>query len=467
MQLRPYQQTLVNEVYTVWGESRARVLLQLPTGGGKTSIFSAIASDAIAQGLRVLVIAHRTELISQGAQRLEAIAGCPIGIIQSGYPALPLAPIQVGSVQTLTRRLDRLGHFDMVVIDEAHHAVANSYRRVLQAIAPNYTLGVTATPQRLDGGGFDELFDVLICGPSIKELTALGYLAPYRYFAGEAMTTHGAKSTGGDWSVDELARLNNVHTLSGNLVVSYLAHADGKSCVVFAINVEHSQEIAARYRAAGIPAVHLDGSTPAGDRALALQQFRDGEIKVMSNCALFDEGLDIPAIEVVQLARPTQSLPRYLQSVGRALRPAAGKSHAIILDHTDNYLIHGLPDQHRLWRLDGEVVQQRSKSGGRSLSVSSEGEVLEIIEPPTVLVPVEVQDEVDQGGLDEWMDTLRSLIKTQNDRGYKDGWSYYQLMELNPPLEIWQAYGAYRRWKPGAAWHTFKKAQERAMGIAV
>jgi superfamily II DNA or RNA helicase len=330
------------------------VLLQLPTGGGKTVVFSSVAEDFILHGERVLVLAHRTELIDQAVAKLQAIAQCQVGVIKSGVGRNPAAPVQVASVQTLARSPHSCPPPDLVIIDEAHHATSGSYRKILGAFPDAYQLGVTATPCRLDGKGLNDLFDVLVAGPSVKELTAKGFLCKYKLFRSEkAMATKWSRVKAGDYVAKDIASLNPITILSGNLVSNYKLHCQGKRCLVFAVNVEHSTAIAERYNSYGIPAAHLDGGSPAGHRKATLDAFVRGEILVLSNVGLFTEGFDLPDLDAVQIARPTKSLALWLQMVGRVLRPSANKTQGIILDHTQNSKLLGLPNDRRTWSLAG------------------------------------------------------------------------------------------------------------------
>ncbi|MEO0801674.1 MAG: DEAD/DEAH box helicase [Cyanobacteria bacterium J06642_2] len=353
-QLRNYQIKLLQTVLQKWHRGQRRLLLQLPTGGGKTILFGAIAKELLSHGERVLILAHREELVLQAAAKVSDVTQQSAGIIKAGYPLSLNAPVQVASVQTLSRRLNVLQHVGMVVVDEAHHASAASYRAILQAFDRAYLLGVTATPIRTDGTGFEDIFDDLICGPTVSDLIAEGFLSPFKLFAAsESMSTQGARTVGGEFNLKDLLKANDIKALSGNLVSMWKRFAPNKRTVVFAINVSHSKAIAARYNQVGIAAEHVDGSTPAAERRNILTRFTSGKTTVLTNCNLVSEGFDLPAIEAVQIARPTQSLALWLQQVGRALRPHPGKDAAILIDHTRNWLMHGLPTQPRLWTLRG------------------------------------------------------------------------------------------------------------------
>jgi len=452
-QLREYQTSLIRACFEQFHHHR-RVMAQLPTGGGKTVIFSAIADDFIRRSERVLILAHREELILQAANKLEAIAGMPAGIIKAGYPMNPLFPIQVASVQSMVNRLRHFDDFGLIVIDEAHHSPAETYRKILGAFPNAYQLGVTATPIRTDGTGFDDLFDALVCGPTVGELIKAGHLSDFKLYAdAQPMKTKGARTVAGDFSAGDIAKANDVIALSGNLIDSYHRHADGKRCLVFAVNVAHSLAIAARYQAEGIPAIHLDGETPTDERKEALAAFADGRIRVISNCALFGEGLDIPAIDAVQIARPTKSLGLWLQMVGRALRPAPGKDRAVLVDHTSNWAIHGLPTRRRIWTLEGcqQDEEQLEKDANGEIGIKQPVEVREAI---AELVEVKESPE------DEWDHFYRQLVTMQSLRGYNPGWIYHKLVEAKPPLRIWEAYATLRGYKRGWAKYRWQEQQQ-------
>ena len=361
LQLRNYQRDLIGKIYNCWQQGDRRVMAQCPTGGGKTICFTVIAQRFITQGTRVLILAHRQELITQAINKIRDIIGVEPGIVKSGFKSDYKALIQIGSIQSIVSptRLSQLKDIGLVIIDEAHHFnLKNSYGKILNRFPDAYVLGVTATPQRLDGKGFDDYFESLVTGVSVQELIDLSYLSPFKLYAAEdCMKTDGVKSSNGDYSLSQLAAENDVVQLSGQLVETYLQYASSKKAIVFAINVKHSRKIIEAYRTAGISAEHLDGKSTTEKRQEVLGQFARGEIKVLSNCELFTEGFDLPSLEAVQIARPTKSLSLWLQMVGRVLRPNEGKELALILDHTDNYLIHKLPNQPRIWTLDGKAKE--------------------------------------------------------------------------------------------------------------
>lgn len=462
IQLRDYQQLLCSRILDSLAEHR-RVMAQLPTGGGKTICFSYIIDEFTKMGANVLVLAHRQELLTQAAGKLISITGLPVGMVKAEIQPDYSAPIQVASVQSVVNRLGKIPAPDLIVIDETHHATAKTYTKILATFPQAFVLGVTATPVRTDGKGFDQLFNDLVCGPSVSELMEQGHLCNYKLFAdANPMSTKGVRCQGGDYSVSDLARENDAIALSGNLIQSYQQHADGLKNIVFALNVNHSKTIVQRYQAEGIPAAHLDGNSTDTKRANTLDAFRAGDIQVLSNVGLFGEGFDLPSIEAVQIARPTQSLALHLQMLGRALRPFDGKPHAVIIDHTGNWWNHGLPDEDREWSLTVPTKAPR-----RQLERSESGEVVEV--PPKPPAIVETDSELVEiirptaDDLDSWNELWLNLTQQQQRNGYKKAWLRYALEKRgNPPLEIWQKCAQHLGYKRGWAWYRYQEVKQAA-----
>lgn len=346
--LRDYQQDLVSKTFATWSQGTQKVLLQLSTGGGKTIIFAAVASKFTASGSSVLVVAHREELINQAAEKLAAVTKVQPGIIKAGYKPTD-SLIQVASIQTLSRR-KTYPTAKLVIIDEAHHSSANSYRRLLDAYPDALTLGLTATPRREDGYGLRDIFDHLICSITTKELIAQGYLTDYKLIAGFKYSQHKVPQKR-DFTKKELEAVASDYKPS-EVLKQWKNFCAGKKTVIFAVNVMHSKKIAAAFCADGITCEHLDGDTPNNQRQAILDRFRSGQTLVISNCAILTEGFDCPDSRAAVIARPTSSVTLWLQMIGRILRPAPGKDYATILDMTDNWFRLGRPCDHRKWSLE-------------------------------------------------------------------------------------------------------------------
>lgn len=364
--LRDYQQRGVDDIRAAFRAGVARACFTMPTGAGKTILFSYMVAGAAARGKRVLLLAHRIELVEQIGSAL-ARQGVAHGLITAEAPESE-HPVQVASIATLGRRLDRWrDRFDLIVIDEAHHSVAGSWAAVVASQAFAKVLGVTATPERLDGRGLSEIFDVLIEGPSVAALIAAGWLVPCVVYAPEASPDlTGVRTRAGDFAADDLRERMGGVVISA-AVAEYLRICRDARIIVFCVDIEHSRDVTAAFLAAGIPSAHVDGETPAGARHAILAAFARGEIHVLCNVSLFGEGFDLPALDGVVMLRPTQSIGLYLQMAGRALRPSPGKQHAVILDFAGNSLRHGLPDAPRQWSLDAKPRRQRAQHDGQAV----------------------------------------------------------------------------------------------------
>jgi len=358
--LREYQRDIIQQIENAISQGYRRIMLQLPTGAGKTRCFVELATrhrskPYIGNIPNCLIVAHRKELIDQAVNALTVEIGnkWEIGIIKSKVDANPYRAIQVASIQSLIRRdFPKAG---LVIIDEAHHATANSYQTIIAHYGESIILGVTATPARTDGKGFRDSFEILIKGPTVKGLIAQNYLCPYKLYAytKQKINTTSVKIQAGDYILNQLADAVMDSQVRADLVQTWEKHAFEKRTVVFAVNVELSKEYAAIYKASGYKAEHVDGGTPEHERTAILDRFKRGETKILCNCNIVTEGFDLPEMECVQIVRPTKSLIFWLQMVGRSLRTSKGKSHAIILDHTDNYQRLSLPDSDHNWSLSG------------------------------------------------------------------------------------------------------------------
>jgi len=464
IKLRDYQQALIRSVYEKWDKGDRKLLMQLPTGGGKTVILAAIARNFFQRQEPILVIAHTEELIFQLRDALESVCGVMAGVIKAGVKPNPDRLIQVASVQTLRNR--DLPMAALVIIDESHHATAKTYRQIIEAYPDAYVLGVTATPCRTDGSGFDDLFDALVSITNPRELIDRGYLCDYKLIASpKAISTKGIRSTGGDFNNRELADSVNVVELAGDLIGAYRQYATGKKCVVFAINCEHSRTIASRYQSSGINAEHLDGDTPDDERKAIIERFRTGETSILTNVNIVTEGFNLPNIEAVQIARPTKSLSLWLQMVGRGLRPSEGKDHALILDHTDTFARLGMPDANHIWLLEGvTVAKEKLKRNKKTNQIEREENLFEIVEAESAVLQEVKAVDIENFRYQQELKNLEKLFEIAVFKGYQPSWVAYEFVRSKPSLEALKVCAARLGYKQGWAFVKFKESQNSSHG---
>jgi superfamily II DNA or RNA helicase len=354
--LRDYQITGINDIINAWKEVKS-VLFQMPTGTGKTTLFCEIAkkfATELFSNKKVLIITHRRELVEQVFNRLVSDFHLPTGIISSNLIGNQSSPIQVASIQTLVRRTEHQKDiFSLVIIDEAHHALANTYKILWKFYPSSKFLGVTATPIRTNGEGFQDLFDVLITSISIKGFIKNNYLSDIRYFASHTPDVSNIKLKAGDYDETELSEIMQDKAVMADLVQSYIDFTLDKKIIIFAVNRAHCAKIAEKFNASGFPAKSIDTFTTTEDRNKIVSDFRNNKFKILCNVNIFTEGFDCPDVDAVQLARPTKSLTLFLQQVGRCMRPHQNKQYGIILDNAGLWKEHGLPKMDRNWSLRG------------------------------------------------------------------------------------------------------------------
>ena len=327
-----------------WKRHRS-VMVQMPTGTGKTVLLAeairklTIENEKLKIGSpgAVLVVAHRKELIEQIRRSIVEI---------------------VESIQKLSKHIDEV-EFEpsLVVVDEAHHALAKTYRMLWERWSKARFLGLTATPCRLSGEAFTDLFDVLLQSWNIQAFIDKGYLSDFEYVSArpdsEAMRRIRSlqkRGADGDYQTKEMAAVMDVPESIAHLYDTYHAFADGRKGIVYAIDRQHAQHVAAFYQERGVKCCVIDSRTPAKERELMVEDYREGRLDVLVNVDIFSEGFDCPEVEFIQLARPTLSLAKYLQQVGRGMRVSQGKPHVLILDNVGLYQTFGLPTDERDWQ---------------------------------------------------------------------------------------------------------------------
>ena len=383
--LRPYQESVIDDTREALRRHHS-VLMQGPTGMGKTAITVFMMGRAAAQGKRAYFLVHQNELLSQTSkalwrQQLEH------GMIASGKARSTL-PAQVASVQTLVRRMDQYKEPDLLIIDEAHRAAAKTYQTIIERWPNARVIGLTATPQRTDGKPLDVMFDTLVLGPTIRELMDAGYLCDYEIYAppiGIDVST--VKRKMGDFDSKELEAVVDKKSITGDAVAHYKTHARGKRCVVMCVSIKHAEHVAEQYQAAGVSSGVIEGTMTGQQRDKMLADFAAGRLMVICNVQLLVEGVDIPAIEVVQWLRPTQSLVVWLQGNGRGLRPCEGKKQLIVFDHVGNCLRHGLPDDDREWSLQGREKGSKKKSQDDEIKVKQCSSCWSVFRPGPITCP--------------------------------------------------------------------------------
>lgn len=359
MILRPDQVDFVGQIEAALNRSPHTVLAVAPTGSGKTVCLAALVHQRV--GKRVMIVAHRRELLDQISRCLEAWS-VEHGMVSPEYPVHRNRIVQVASIQSLINRLADYHAPDFIVVDEAHHAILrSSWGKLFRAWPQAHRLGVTATPERLSGEGLRDTFASIVIGPSTQSLIELGALSRYRLFAPPVNPAEHVARRAGDFARGDLAVAMNTRTITGDAVAHYRSLACGKRAMVFCVSIAHAEAVAGQFAGAGFAACSIDGKRTLTDRREILERFTDGRIQVLTSCDLVSEGFDLPAVEVAILLRPTQSLALHLQQVGRALRPWPGKEAAIILDHAGNTARHGLPDTDRQWSLDGRERRRQSE----------------------------------------------------------------------------------------------------------
>jgi DNA repair protein RadD len=465
-ELRPYQQQAIDRIHSAIAAGHRRILLVAPTGSGKTVIIAAIVADAAQQYRRAILLAHRRELIGQASTKLYA-ADVDHGVILAGFPTRPDEPVQVASIATLHARAIRTASIDLpiadlVIVDEAHHCRARTYKRILEAYPRAIILGVTATPCRSDGRGLGDTFEVLIECPPVADLIAAKFLVGTKVFAPTRPDLTGIRVERGDYVERELAPRMDTAKLVGDVVEQWLKLAERRKTVAFASSVGHSVHIRDELRRSGVLAEHLDGSTPPDERDAILAGLATGNIEVVTNYGVLTEGWDSPAVSCVVLARPTKHHGLFRQMIGRVLRPVPGKIDAIVLDHAGAIYEHGFIEEPVLWtlspdrRAESPTQIARLKHRAPALTTCPECAAVRLEGKPCPAcgwrpqpkpVAIDVIDgdlgrvERDHSIVAAAVDQRRfysQLLYIANERGYQRGWAGHKFREK---------FGAWPSWR--------------------
>lgn len=382
--LRDYQQKAVADVRDAYRQGFKAPFLTAPTGAGKTVILSEICANLHARKTPTVFLVHKQELVVQTAKAL-ARFGIPHSIVAPHKVIQNAIRIQIdefqksffrdesfiyiATVQTLVNRMADLPRFNFILIDEAHHGVAGTWLKIVKSYPGAFILGVSATPERLDGRGLGVhcggIFDKLILGPSVKSLISRGYLTKPRVYCPPIEADFSdLKTIAGDFDRKQQQEKLKKPRIIGNVIAHYTKYCENVPAIAFCPTIEYAQYVADNFNAAGFRAKSIDGKMDDYARHKAISDLGNGRLDVLTSCEIVSEGTDIPVVGAAILLRKTKSLGLYLQQVGRALRPYPGKSESIILDHVGNCNTHGLPEDDHEWTLDGRMKRTRSGSGG-------------------------------------------------------------------------------------------------------
>lgn len=346
MELRDYQKDLLDRLFEAYKDGYKAPCIVLPCGGGKSVITAAAAKSFTDENKTVLFLVHRRELCTQ--------------IFSSFVKAgVDMNLCRIMMVQTMARRLKNAAVPDLIITDENHHSLANTYKKIYNAFPSSLRLGVTATPERLDGSGLIDVNDFLIEGVDAQWLIENNYLSPYDYYAPNIKMPK-FKVKRGEFDITQVSAFfrDNIKKIYGDTLSHYKRLADGKQAICYLPGVEASKQTADLFTLGGIPAAHIDGTTPEAERSRIINDFRDGRIRILCNVDIISEGFDVPDCECVILLRPTKSLTLFIQQAMRCMRYKPDK-RAVIIDHVNNIDIHGFPDAKRLWLLEGHPKKKR------------------------------------------------------------------------------------------------------------
>jgi DNA repair protein RadD len=351
--LRPYQEKGITDIRAAFRAGKRSIAYVAPTGSGKTRILVYIAHGAIAKSNRIMIMVHRQELVRQTSNAL-ADLGVAHGFIAANREMNPEIPVQLAMVQTLVKRIDSVISPNLLIVDEYHHGVSESYIQVARRFPNAKVLGLTATPQRLDGRGLGIICEQLVLGPSVQQLIDLGFLCVPEYYAppSELDLSH-VGHTAGDFNKKEVDEAVDRPSITGSAVDHYARICPGVAAVAFCTSVKHAEHVRDQFIAAGYPAAMIDGKLDEDSRADRVAALAEGRIKILTSVDVISEGFDLPSVGAAILLRPTESLSLHLQQIGRVLRPQPGKAKAIILDHVGNCMRHGLAEEDRQWSLAG------------------------------------------------------------------------------------------------------------------
>ncbi len=343
--LRDYQKQTISQLFSLIREGNKRVLVVLSCGAGKSTIFSAVCKMAQEKDRKVLFVVHRKKLVHQFKERLQNQFDINSGLIIAGSKENRRRNIQVASIQSLVGR--EFPEADLIIFDEAHHIKSNQFMKVVEHYQDKVMVGLTATPERLDGSGLGDVFNKIVNPIKMWELIKQGFLCETKVIVPERkVDLSNVHVRAGEFVEKEMFDVFNTMTAYSDVVNMYKQYTPGKRMIVFNVNVQHSKIMAQTFNEAGIPAIHIDGETPDEEREASLKLVEQGKVLVICNVAVFIEGLDVPMIEVCCMNRATNSKTVYIQCIGRAQRPGEGKKYAVVFDFGGNTIRHNFVEDY-------------------------------------------------------------------------------------------------------------------------
>ncbi len=434
----PYQQELIDKARNSLAKGNRAVLLVSPAGSGKSVVIAEIARLAVEKGGHVLFMVHRKELVDQIKETFKA-------------DEIDLAHTTIMTVGRIKNRLGKLPKPTLIITDETHHSLAKTYLTIYRYYSDVTRLGFTATPWRLSGEGFKNVYDDMIEGPTVKWLIDHHYLAPFTLYGYNADTSMLKKSSTGDYttkSMDDFAS----HIIYGDIIKEWREKADGQKTIIYCHSIEFSKQVAQAFNEAGIQAMHADSKTPATERDQIMNDFKNGKITVLCNVDLISEGFNVPDCSCVVMLRPTQSLVLYIQQSMRCMRYQPGKQ-AIIIDHVSNYESFGLPDADREWKLEDRA---KKKGGGGGQSTRTCDKCFAVIPISCRTCPV-CGAELENESTDLINDKAVRLTEIKNFKPLTTNYLVTKKpAELNSMQELY-TYAEAKGYKRGWAWYQGKQ----------
>lgn len=410
-----------------------KTLMQLPTGGGKTQIFSEIIRRCMMKGYSTLSLVHREELLRQSYNTLRDHHNVDSGIIWSGVEPNYRMKSQIAMVQSVRNR-PLPEDTKLIIIDEAHHATAKTYRDILNRLPDAMVLGVTATPWRLNGDGLGDIFNDIQLGPQIKDLEDMGWIVPakIKVYPLRKGLLDKVKITAGDYNRKQLALAMNIQDVNDEIVAANLLHAKDLQTIIYVSSLDQCEALTRRFNSIGEKAVELKSAKNKREKAQRpkiIEDFKRRKFRILVNVGTATEGTDIKGVECVQNARPSRSLTLYLQTCGRGCRIAEGKDHYVFIDHGDLVATHGLPNKPRNWTLKGNTRSKYKSSVPRAFKIRDKYGNEEVINAGFAFKAKKGFEIISEYKPENENRQFDLLLHTARKRGHKPASAFYKFCE--------------------------------------